>query len=210
MPFSWIRRIERTGAWSSDHVRLHLKSSRIAVFGYIAALALVTLLVGLPIAAVASVEFFNPALVGDERPLLVTMQISTAGALGFAAMAWLTYCALRSVLMNPVIEISNGMVEMRVPRLFKTEVTKTPIAAFDGLAVLPQSTLGGKASGLFLLHPERQLSPLLARDTSIQADQIAEVSAGIGVRAINPDGLARPSNTSSRETLTDGRRPLAA
>ncbi|MEO1694567.1 MAG: hypothetical protein AAFR55_04955 [Pseudomonadota bacterium] len=187
MPFSWIRRVERRGGWSSGHVHLVLKSSRLAVVGYVTTLALVTLLIGLPIAAVASVELFA-AETAPIRPVFVTLQISTAGALAFAAIAWLSYCAWRSVFLSPVVDIADGMVTLEVPRLFATETTRTPLTAFDGLAVLPQTTIGGKASGLYLLHPDRRLSPLLVRDDRIGPDVIDEIARGIGVAPVNADG----------------------
>lgn len=207
MPFSWVRRVEQSGSWSDLPVSLVLRSSRLAAIGYLIALALVTLVVGLPIAAVASVELLaSEPTAATTRNMFITLQVSTAGVVGTAAIIWLAYCAWRSVFLHPRITISDNRVEMAVPRLLGTTVTRTPLSAFDGLAVLPQSTLSGKSSGLYLLHPERRLSPLLVRDISIQADTIATIADAIGVEAINPDG----TGFSHAKTQAAAAAPLAA
>ena len=204
MPFLWVRRIEQIGAWSDEKVELILRSGRLAAFGYLALAALVAVVLLLPIGAVASTQLFAAnAESAAAAPLPETttfslLRVTAAGFIAFGALAWLCHGFYRSAFSAPRIVIQNGQLEMTVPKTFGSEHHKTPLTAFIGLAVLPQTTLGGKLSSLYLLHPDRSLSPLLARDIAIPERLVDEIATALGVSTV-ATALARPESIAAHE-----------
>ncbi|MEL6873637.1 MAG: hypothetical protein AAFO62_12775, partial [Pseudomonadota bacterium] len=187
MSYSWVRRIETAGAWSELPVTVTLRAGALAGLGYLFVSVVLGVFVLVPTGlALGSVFALIPT--ADASALATApaqmMPVSVAGVtaafglslVGFAAAV---FCALRSLAMRTEIEIGPRMVAMHQITPFGRRTSRAPVTAFEGLCVLPQTSLDGRVFAVYLLHPERDRSPLLMRSAVIDRDWIASVSAAL-------------------------------
>lgn len=174
MPFCWVRVVDVRGEWGAGPVELRLRASCLSSVVY-AALTLITgLVLLLPVTAAAQAAAHVGHLsVGMGARLFV------AGVIGLVALTWFAYAAYRSARLSPRVRIDGGQVEIERPGLFTTARHVTPLRAFEGLAVLPHSTLSGKVFGVFLIHPDRSLSPLLMTGHTIEPQHVRDIAAAL-------------------------------
>ncbi len=196
MPFAWVRRIEQRGDWNELPVTLRLSASRVGAFGYAFVLIAVLALITLPIAAAVATAVASTEPGSARVTYFGWGRLLLAGAIGVALLAWALVCCHRALLCRPEIEIGPAFVEMRVPGLLAYRTTRTPLTAFDGLAVIPQSSLSGRTHGLYLLHPDRRLSPLLAQALVFEDAEVQRISRALGAPVV-ADATFRALETGS-------------
>ena len=205
MRFGWVRYVAQTGAWGDQAVELELQSSRLAAPGYLTVLALAVAMLASPLAAIAGVT--SQAGI-DELTIgaVAASKLLILGGLTIAALAWLAHCCFRSTLGGATVRVEGDTITVvrRGPTGAKT--TRQPVSEFEGLAVLPLTTLGGRLAQLYLVHPDRSQSILLATDLVIPRDIIREIAQSLGVAII---GEAKQTTTVARPT-TEAPTALAA
>ncbi|MEO0671848.1 MAG: hypothetical protein AAFZ05_07450, partial [Pseudomonadota bacterium] len=152
MSYSWVRRIETAGAWSELPVTVTLRAGALAGLGYLFVSVVLGVFVLVP-TGLALGSLFGLIPTADASALATApaqmMPVSVAGVtaafglslVGFAAAV---LCALRSLAMRTEIEIGPRMVAIHHITPFGRRTSRAPVTAFEGLCVLPQTSLDGR------------------------------------------------------------------
>jgi hypothetical protein len=204
MRFGWVRYVERDGAWGAGPVALKLKSSRLAAAGYFSVLTLAIAVLAWPLGAVAGAGFAGVAVqsTGASLGVLSALKLGALAAITFAFLGWLAVCCFRSTFGAAAVRIDEGVLRLTRRRLFGARVDAYRLAEFEGLAVLPVTTLGGRMAQLYLVHPNRAQSVLLATDLIIQRDEVFKIADALGVPVVGEAASSRPVTHSPASTPT--------
>ncbi|MEL6297741.1 MAG: hypothetical protein AAFQ45_04135 [Pseudomonadota bacterium] len=201
MSFGWVRRVSVDGDWAALPMTLTLRAGALAGFGYLLVATVVALFVCAPTALALASVIDSQGVAADSLTAIATLSFVAATAL--AATLWALAYAARSFFARTVVEIAPRMIAVHQHSLLGTKTSRTPVTAFEGICVLPQTSLDGRLFGVYLIHPERHKSPLLMRAPAIDRDWVSAAAASLNQPIIGTPatGAAKPSETDAHESL---------